>query len=123
LVLGDLDGDRWQVEHLSSFHTNLGCVGQTRTAPSTRTRLMFDRLKRIGDLRQRRPGMTFLPTALTSTPTPQRLRRRLRQPIRRRWLRRIPRIHSQLPLQLSNLSLKLTDQRVFLGVPRYQSND
>jgi hypothetical protein len=84
---------------------------------------MPDQLVRIGDLRQRRPRMTLLPTRLTPTLTPQRLRRRLRQPIRRWWLRRITRIHPQSPLQLSNLRPKLADQHISLSVTRRQTND
>ena len=88
-------------------------------------RLMPDLLVRIlpRDLRQRRPRMPLLATRFTPALTTQRLRRRLGQPIRRRWLRRIPRIGPQPPLQLSNLSTKLTDQRVLLRIPRHQLHD
>jgi hypothetical protein len=108
LRFGHLHPHRRQIKHLLSLHTHLW--RQTRTADTAAARLMPQPLIRINNLRQRRPRLSGLSTWLATTRTPQRLRRRLaKQRIRRRWLRRVPRVLPQPCRQLSNLCLKLPD--------------
>jgi len=61
-----------------------------------------DHLVRVGYLLQGAPASPRLTTGLTAGFRPQRLRRRLGQPVRGRWLRGVPRICRHLPLQLGD---------------------
>jgi hypothetical protein len=100
LMLGHPNPDRGQVEHLPALHPDLRGAAQTRAAALARAQLVPQDLVRIGDLRQRRPGMTGLAPAAAA----QRFRGRLgRRRVRRRRLRRVPRVHPQPALQLGVL--------------------
>src|SRR6266545_1437528 len=63
---------------------------------------------------------TRLLTLCSPSLAPQRHRRRLRQPVRRRWLRRILRVLPQPPFQPHNLRTKLRDHRILDLVLRDQ---
>ena len=107
LVFDDAHGHRRQVEHLPAFHPHLGRVGQARPTARARAGLVPAPLVRVVDQRQRRTRMPGLPTRLTTTPSPQRLRRRLGdRRVRRRRLRRVGRFHPQPALQLGVLGLQ-----------------
>lgn len=74
-----------------------------------------------GDLAQRRPGMTGLPTRLTSALAAQRLRRRLgERRIGRGRLSRILAIRSQLPAQLVHLGPQRVHHRAQRRVLRHK---
>jgi hypothetical protein len=122
LMLGHPHPDRGQVEHLPALHTHPWGRAQVGAAATARARLMPQDLVRIGDLSQRRPGMTGLPTGLTPAAAAQRFRGRLdERRVRRGRLRRVPRVQPQPALQLGvlrpqrgNLGLQPRDRRRLL---------
>jgi len=105
LVLGDPDPDRGQVEHLPSPHTDLHALACTSAATPTTGGFVADDLIRVGYLLQGAPAPPRLTTGFTAGFLPQRLRIRLGQPVRGRWLRGVPRIRRHLPLQLGDLRI------------------
>jgi len=56
--------DRWQVEHLPAFHTDLRGAAQVGAADIAPAWLVAQGLVRIGDLRQRRARMPGCPPGL-----------------------------------------------------------
>ena len=63
-VLNDLDGDRWEIEHLPDRRPDLGRVNKVPTAPAAHGRFMTGHLVRGGDSLKARTGMAGLPTRL-----------------------------------------------------------
>jgi hypothetical protein len=126
LMLGHPHPHRRQVEHLPPLHAHLRRVHQIGAAATTRARLVPHRLVRVSDLPQRRPLMPRLPTRSAPALATQRARRGLdERRIRRRRLRRVPAVLSQLPSQFNDLGTqldhhrpKLTDHLLQLGVLR-----
>jgi hypothetical protein len=122
LMLSHPHPQRGQVEHLAALQAHLGGLSQVGAAAAAAVGLVAHPLVRIGDLRQRRPRMSLLPTRLAPALTAQRARSRLgERRVRRWWLRRIPAVPSQLPLQLRDLGPKLYNRRPKLRVSPRQA--
>lgn len=119
LVFGDPHRHRGKVEHLPPLHAHFRRVGDVATTSTAAAGLVPHNLVRISDLGQDRSRMALLPTRLTLSLAAKRLRSRFTQPVRRRRLRRVPRVLPQPALQLDNLSLQLLDP---LSLPRHQSS-
>ncbi len=70
LVLGHPHPHREQVEYLPPLRAHLRRAGQVRTTSTAGTRLVPQRLVRVGDLRQRRARMALLPARLPTALAP-----------------------------------------------------
>jgi len=112
-----------QVEDLSGLHPGHRRQRQVPAAPLARHRPVDDNLVRLGGRGQVRTGrarlLAGLATASVSCPLPPG-RRRLAQPIRRRRLRRVPRVPGELAFQLRHPRLERLDHQGLLGVDRPQ---
>ena len=110
LVLGHLHCHRRQIEHLPALLAHLGRLGQIGAAPGAGARLVPQPLVRVGHQRQRRPRMPRLPAGFAAALAAQRLRYGLAERrIRRRRLRRVPAVQTQLPSQLRVLGPQRSD--------------
>jgi len=92
------------VEMLNTCRRMILAGGSSATSrplqPTKGVQLVHDHFIGDGDLPQRAPLPTRLTTRFAPGPAPQRLRRRLVQPVARRRFRRVAREGGQLPLQL-----------------------
>lgn len=136
-MLADPHADVRQVEHLPHRHPCHHRIAQIITAPTTPRRLVREPLVRISHLPQRAALMTRLSTRPPTRPRPQRLRRRLDRPVRRRWPRRVRRVlpgpspqirvlrpqHRVLLPQPNVVSLKLNDPGLQTSNPLRQLHD
>lgn len=136
-MLRDPHPDTGQIEHLPHRHRSHRRREQIMSTPAAPGRFMHDPHVGVGHLPQRAALMTRLPARPAPRPGPQRLRRRLTQPIRRRRPRRVRRILPQPGLQIRVLRpqhrvllpqdtvvpLKLTDEGLQPDKPLQQLLD
>jgi len=136
-VLGHLQLDRWQVEHLPDLLAHDRRVAQVITAGPARPRGVDHDLVRFGSRLQGEPLSSGLLSRLTARRATKRPRRRLHERIRARRLRRVLRVlrHPRFQLRYPGGQLKdprgqLHDQpvpldkgRVTLGKHRPQPGD
>jgi hypothetical protein len=119
-MLGHLQPGWWQVEHLPGLDANHRLNGQVAAAACTPGRLVDHHPVRVGDLGELRARCARL-LARPATPPPLAgWRGRLGQPIRRRRLGGVGRVHAQPALQLRHLCPQRLQLGGQLGVGRDQ---
>jgi len=106
LMLGDLRLHRGDVDDLAAFGPGHGRALQgLPAAPARRRPVPHPLIRMIAEL-HRRPGLALGPARPAAGLPPQRLRRRLRQPVRRRRLRGVPGVRLHLRRQALDLRLQ-----------------
>ena len=117
-VLGDpRPDDFWQVHDLTPFRPGHQGAGQAFPAARALARLVPDHRVRVIGRFQCRPRLPLRPPRPATGLFPQRLRRRLGQPLRRRRPGRVPRVLAQPGAQVRDLRRKrlhLSPQRIQL---------
>ena len=73
-MLGDLQAQRWQVEHLQALHPGPRCIPQVRAAAAAHRRVVPDLVVGDLDLPQRRARLALRAARSTRGLAPQRLR-------------------------------------------------
>jgi len=105
LMLGNLEAQNRKIEHLTGLHH--GNLDQRRLARvAARRRRMRHHPIHFGNFLQRVPAVPSLPACGLASRLPQRLRLRLAETIRGRWLTRIPAVLRQPRFQIHYLRLK-----------------